>query len=99
MAFGGDDWVMKLMGTEERASCSGLMFWKILINRSTHRSMPMIATPEGRNAWILGDGVGSKSILPYSPEPRKRTSGAKRRVQKYEMSPAYIFSSSCVPKY
>jgi hypothetical protein len=46
------------MGTEEMASCSGLMFWKILINRSTHRSMPMIATPEGRNVWILGDGVG-----------------------------------------
>jgi hypothetical protein len=67
MAFGGDDWVLKLMGTEERASCSGLMFWKILINRSTHRSMPMMATPEGRNVWILGDGVGSKmtQLFPY----------------------------------
>jgi len=27
-----------------------------------------------------GDGGGSKSILPYSPEPRKRTSGTNRRV-------------------
>jgi hypothetical protein len=65
MAFGGDDWVLKLMGTEERASCSGLMFWKILINRSTHRSMPMMATPEGRNVWILGDGVGSRQNVQY----------------------------------
>jgi hypothetical protein len=47
MAFGGDDWVMKLMGTEERASCSGLMFWKILINRSTHESIPSTTIPEG----------------------------------------------------
>jgi hypothetical protein len=47
MAFGGDDWVLKLMGTEEMASCSGLMFWKILVNRSTHKSIPSTAIPEG----------------------------------------------------
>ena len=61
MGFGGDDWVLKLMGTEERASCSGLTFWKILMNRSTHGSIPITATPDGRNIWILGDGVESTS--------------------------------------
>ena len=62
MAFGGDEWVLKLMGTEERTSCSSLLFWKILLNRSTHRSMPMITTREGRNVWISGDGVESYSL-------------------------------------
>jgi hypothetical protein len=53
------------VATEERASYSGLMFWKILINRSTQGSMPMIATPEGRNVWILGDGGGSRQNVQY----------------------------------
>jgi len=47
MGFGGDDWVLKLIGTEEIVSCSGLMFWKILLNRSTHESMPITTIPEG----------------------------------------------------
>jgi hypothetical protein len=53
---------------------------KSLVNRSTQESMPMTAIPEGKIVCIGGDGGGSESVVPYSPEPRERTSGTNRRV-------------------
>jgi hypothetical protein len=38
------------------------MFWNILVNLSTQESIPITAIPEGRNIWILGDGVGFNSL-------------------------------------
>jgi molybdopterin-binding protein len=37
------------------------MFWKILVNLSTHESMPITAIPEGKIVCIGGDGGESVS--------------------------------------
>jgi hypothetical protein len=35
------------------------------LNRLTHDSIPLTSTPELKNVWILGDGVGSRQNVQY----------------------------------
>jgi hypothetical protein len=44
-----------------RAAMGSVPTCLVLLNRSTHESIPMTVMPEDKNIWILGDGVGPPS--------------------------------------